>query len=235
MRLHEPFDQEWSANAASRHPAASLLKVPVVAAALIAGEEGRLSLDERIDPKTLGTTAYPTVRAAFGGSTLSLREVAALSIVTSDNGAASAVLAAVGDAAIKDFLESAGCRDTDPVPGFSDADFENLQGACTTAVDQYRILSQVWSSRSLAELRTWLTNNLRNARLSARIEPPRTFAHKTGTLCDVAHDVGMLSTPQCRASVIVLTSKEVDPTAVAYTMAGLGCQMADELDCLTTG
>ncbi|WP_420611061.1 serine hydrolase [Candidatus Poriferisodalis sp.] len=235
MRLHEPFDQEWSANAELRHPAASLLKVPVVAAALIAGAEGRLSLDERIDPKMLETTVYPTIQAAFDGSTLSLREIAALSIVTSDNAAASAILDAVGDAAIKDFLERAGCRDTDPVPGFSDADFENLRGAYTTAVDQYRILTQVWSSRRLGDLRRWLTNNLRNTRLSARIEPPRTFAHKTGTLCDVAHDVGMLSTPQCRASVIVLTSKETDPTAVAYKMAGLGSQMADELDCLTAG
>ena len=78
-----------------------------------------------------------------------------------------------------------------------------------------------------------MSNNLRNARLSYRIEPPAVFAHKTGTLNGAAHDVGMLTVPTSRVSLVVLTSGE-DPVDISSRMAKFGSDVANELDGLRT-
>ena len=81
----------------------------------------------------LHSTRYPTVLSVFSRPTVSLSEVAALSIVTSDNAAASCVLETVGVDAYLQFLESAGCENTGTPTGFSDEHFPSLSKVGTTA------------------------------------------------------------------------------------------------------
>ena len=225
VTLHHPAPLEWSTNPDVAHPAASLLKVPIVAGLLIAGSRHEIPLDQRVRPDQLGTTRYPTVRAGFSTSTITLRELAALAIVTSDNAAATHIFRILGTERYEQFLRSAGCDHTGTPDGFNDDQLGALARVLTTARDQTRILNSAWTRDCLAPLRVWMANNLRNARLSARTEPPDVFAHKTGTLAAAAHDAGILTTPTFRASVVALTSDEPDTVATSAEMADLGTEL----------
>ncbi len=229
VQVHHPVALAWEANVDVEHPAASLLKIPLVGALLFANSEHEVSLDHRLRPDLLESTCYPTVRTAFSASTLTLLELSSLAILTSDNAAASYVLEFLGVEPYCRFLRAAGCENTGAPSGFGDEDLTLLREARTTATDQLRILRHVWNTDCLRPLRTWMANNLRNGRLSARIEPPAVFAHKTGTLEGVVHDVGVLTTPDLRASLVVLTSAEPDPVATSAQMADLGRDLSDEL------
>lgn len=228
-KIKEPVEAEWVVNPETPHPAASLLKVPLVGALLKAGADGDVSLDESVRPDLLEQTCYPTVRAAFSGSTLTIAELAALSIITSDNAAASLVLKHLPPKHYFRFLTDAGCDSTDAPQGFGDDCFGGLSRVRTTARDQLRILEHVWETSSLNSLRDWMSNNIRNSRLSARIDPPSIFAHKTGTLDGVAHDVGLLTTPVLRTFIVVLSSNEHDPVTTSAEMADLGCDLMHSL------
>ena len=234
VQVHEPVSDVWTANPHTEHPAASLLKIPLVAGVLMAIERHEISPDHRVRPDQIGETAYPTVRAAFSASTITLLELSALAILTSDNAAATYILDLLGVDPYLRFMSEAGCEHTGIPPGFNDEHFALLREVKTTASDQNRILSYVWDTDQLKPLRGWMANNVLNGRLSACTEPPSVFAHKTGTLEGTLHDVGMLITPEFRASLIVLTSNEADPIATTAQMASLGDCLASELESLTT-
>ena len=226
VEVHEPVSASWSRNADTEHPAASLVKVPLVGALLVAMSEDETIAGIRVRPADLAATAYPTVRSAFAGSALTMPELAALAIVSSDNAAADLILEHLGPEPYERFLSDAGCLRTGTPPGFTDGCFDRLAEVRTTARDQISILGHVWSTDILRPLRRWMANNLYNSRLTARTEPPDVFAHKTGTLAGAVHDVGVLTTPRLRASVAVLASGEEDPVAVSYEMAELGRGLA---------
>ena len=233
VQVHEPVADVWAANPHTEHPAASLLKIPLVAGVLMSIEQHEISPNHRVRPDQIGRTAYPTVRAAFSASTITLLELSALAILTSDNAAATYILDLLGVDPYLRFMSEAGCDHTGIPPGFSDEHFALLREVNTTAADQNRILSYVWSNDQLKPLRIWMANNVLNTRLSARTEPPTVFAHKTGTLEGTLHDVGMLTYPGFQASLIVLTSNESDHIATTAQMADLGDRLANELKSLT--
>ena len=229
VKLHKPFKTTWAANPDTEHPAASLLKIPLVGALLIAASEDKAMWNHRVHPDELEETCYPTVRAAFSGSTLTLPELSALAILTSDNAAASYILDFLGVEPYCRFLRVANCRSTGTPPGFTDEHFHILGEIKTTATDQINILEYVWNTECLRCLRLWMANNLHNTRLSARTEPPDIFAHKTGTLGGAVHDIGVLTTPQLQASIAVLTSAETDPVVTSSEIADLGHNLTREL------
>ena len=232
VNLHKPVTLTWSVNPHIEHTAASLLKLPLVGGLLIAGSRYDVSLDHRVHPDRLSKTRYPTIRTGFSVSTITLLELSSLAILTSDNAAATYILDLIGDGPYRRFLSSAGCEHTGIPPGFSDRHFPQLQRTMTTATDQSRIVDYVWSIDALRPLRIWMANNIRNTRLSARTEYPTIFAHKTGTLNGAVHDIGMLTTPNLQASVVVLTSGESDPVVTSVQMADLGSYLTDELETL---
>ena len=233
VQVHEPVANVWTSNPYTEHPAASLLKIPLVAGLLMAIARQEISPDHPVRPDQIGETVYPTVRAAFSSSTITLLELSALAILTSDNAAATYILDQFGVDHYLRFLNEAGCHHTGIPPGFGDEHFALLREVKTTAADQSRILSCIWNTDQLKPLRRWMANNVLNARLSARTEPPSVFAHKTGTLEGILHDVGMLTHPGLRASLVVLTSNEMDPIVTTAQLADLGDRLASELESFT--
>ena len=225
-----PVRAGWSANADMEHTAGSLLKIPVVGAFLSEESQTPDRFARRVRPDMMRPTGYPSVRAAFSDSSLTMREIAALSIVCSDNAAASFILETAGAGAYRRFLADAGCAHTGTPPGFQDHQFAELAGCATTAADQMRILRHVWRTECCRPLRGWMANNLLNARLSARTEPPDLFAHKTGTLSGAVHDVGVLTTASgMEAFIVVLTSGNADSIDASHEIAGFGRDLARAL------
>ena len=209
------------------HPAASLLKLPVVGAFLAAAAHHALGDDLPTRITSLPDTDQPSVLAAFPDASLTLRQLAALAVVTSDNRAATRVLDAVGGVFYQRYLTAAGCTATDIPPGFDDDDLPSPAAAATTAEDQARILDYIWSTECCQQpLRTWMANNQRNNRLSARIAPPSLLPHKTGTLGRSIHDVGVLLAPDHRTTIVALCSEEPELTPTSLQLADLGSVLA---------
>ncbi len=63
---------------------------------------------------------------------------------------------------------------------------------------------------ALAELRHVLVNNLRNTRISLRLDDEIQVMHKTGTLADVVNDVGVIRGPQVRVAVAYFCDGQAD-------------------------
>lgn len=204
-----------------RPPAASLAKVPLVAAVLMAAAEEQLDLSTRVDPGRLARTRYPSIHGAVT-TPLTLRELAALAIVVSDNAAAQVVGDHLDDAAWRDALQQLGLPAMSRPSGFTDDHLDAAAQVRTSLEEQAAILRVVTSDERLAPLLDWMGDNLRNGRVSRMIPPPTRFHHKTGTLDGVLHDVGLLVGTERRLIVVVLTEGQQDPVATEVAMATLG-------------
>jgi beta-lactamase class A len=200
-------------------PAASLLKLPLVAAVRDAAREGRLDPRLRVAVGELGSTAYPSVLGAFPpGRELELGELCALCLVTSDNPIACRLLDLIGSGAVNEKLRQIGCLDSHLEVSFSD-EFLEASGRVnvTTACDALTL------ARRLIADDPWiggvLHDNLRNTRIPLRLQPTTGAPHKTGTLPGVANDVGVVYGARTDFAVAFLCDQEAD---TAQTSIAIG-------------
>lgn len=212
------------AGASLRPPAASLAKVPLVAAVLVAADAGAMDLATRVDPELLAPTRYPSIHAAVT-TPLTLRELAGLAIVVSDNAAAQVLHDRLDDDAWTAAVEDLGLGGLPRAAGFTDRHLDGDASLRTTIDEQAAILGVVARDQRLAPLLGWMGDNLRNNRVSRMIPPPTRFHHKTGTLDGVLHDVGILVGAARRLVVVALTEKQGDPVATEVDMTTLGMEL----------
>jgi beta-lactamase class A len=77
---------EVAVNENCLRPAASLLKVPLVIAVYDHAQTGQQSLDDLVPRNRLGATAYSSILEAFDEDhAFSIKELCALTLITSDN------------------------------------------------------------------------------------------------------------------------------------------------------
>jgi len=172
-------------------PGARVLKLPL---AIAAHRRGDRWLDDRVAREALPESVYPNVLAAFDpGRALSRRELCALSLITSDNAAASHLLTLVGADGVNEELRALGCRATRIVVGFED----RLLGPpgranVISADDALRLLARVYEDPALAGVEHALRNTILNQRIPLLLPDDVAVAHKTGSLDGVVNDVGIV-------------------------------------------
>lgn len=213
VRVVAPAHCAASAAADVPHPAASVIKLPLVMALLRAAEAGRVDLDERVTIAELPTTRYASVMTAFGReSTLTLREMAALAIITSDNPLAVHLTERVGLEAVNRLLAGLGCSEAATMAaGFSEAELGPANRANRlTAEDAIRIVAAIHENPIYRPLERAMENNLRNGRMPALLDEDVTVAHKTGSLDGVVNDVGYVSRGQIAFYAAFLTEHQDD-------------------------
>lgn len=210
------------------YPAASLSKVPLAAAALLAGLDGTLDLCAPVPSSAWGSTIYPSVLGALH-SDLTVGELAALSIVTSDNPAAQAVLERLPAGAWERAVTTLGCPNMAKPAGYGDDDFDGMHHQLTTVDEQVAVLTAIATTAEFGDLYRWMGSSLLNQRVSAMVAPPVRFHHKTGSLDGVLHDVGILDTGTHRAVVVALTRDQADPVATQADMVDLGVAITSAL------
>lgn len=221
---------EWlTYNADAVMPAASLLKLPLVVAAI--EREGLDALRTRIvPPSQLPDTAYPSPSRAWP-SPLSFAELCALVVTTSDNPAANALLDLVGFETVASWLSGHGLDSTSLEVGFQDHEFGSVgRSNTTTARDMAHLFEWAWQERTDhpgGQIWAWLTNGVRNARLPGLLDGRLFFpvGHKTGTLTDVANDTGVILTDP--PLLMVVLSCDADPDDLGPAQAELA------RDCVT--
>jgi beta-lactamase class A len=168
-------------------PAASLLKLPLVAAA-----HARLDLDAVVTRSQLAATRHRTILDVFDPDhRLRLRELCRLVLMTSDNPSAEYLLGLVGADAVNAACEALGLRETRLRVGFGDEELGHDGRVNTsTAAEALTLFEGLVPGRPALE--EPLTSSLRNTRIPLRLPHDVRVPHKTGTLEAVVNDVGIV-------------------------------------------
>lgn len=190
------------------YPPASLTKLLIAETAVDLG----LDLMSCVPISDLHATRYPTVINALDSHReVSIGELMALSLVTSDNASADYILHRIGIDKINKRAEELGMSSTKIASGFRDEEFSRGSESTTCASDVAHLLTHIYSKRHFDGYeRIWksLVNNLRNTRIPGLLPDDLAVAHKTGSLEGIAHDAGVLLMPNMPLVLVILTEQE---------------------------
>ena len=178
-------------------PAASVIKIPLVMTLFADAAEGRLSLDERcaVGARVDGSGV---LRHLGGVSDLTLRDLATLTVIVSDNTATNRLIERVGLDRVAERLREWGCTGTRLARAMFDTDaaargadnlivprevagllLQLLRGECGGRATSDAVLAVLERTQDDSLLRRYLPAGAR-------------VAHKTGSLDAVRNDAGIL-------------------------------------------
>ncbi len=220
-------------------PAASMVKVPIMAACLEAKMEGRLSLEDRMtlkrSDKTLGSGL---LRRKRSGSVFTVDQLVELMVAHSDNTATNMLIDRLGLDYLQESFRAMGLERTNLARKMMDFDsrgkgIENY----TTAREMADILERMYRKDCLSpEVSGMSLDYLKSQKVNDRI--PRLLpknvvvAHKTGLEREVCHDAGIVFTEHGDFLISVFTRTTRGPrtaksliasvSALAYKVYGPG-------------
>ena len=210
---------------------ASMIKVPLAAAAALAIADAEATWDEplRVEAANLTVNDAPSPLAA--GVTSTIEELVALMLERSDNVATNVLIDRFGRERATTRLRAWGLAGT--------AIRRKLSGALPLIADPGAAGRNAHPAGDAAELlvriarrrlpyadrlEAMLERQYWNAKLSAGLRPGDRFAHKTGDTDEVSHDGGILSLASGRRLVLVVytalpSSDETDARIAAFMRA----------------
>ncbi|OIO37421.1 MAG: hypothetical protein AUJ75_04240 [Candidatus Omnitrophica bacterium CG1_02_49_10] len=193
-------------------PSASLAKAPIMAAYLLAAEEGRVCLDETIRLKGYHKVGGSGVlKGVKTGKSFTVEQLMELMITKSDNAATNMLIERLGFDYLNDAFKRLGLRNTNISRYMMDfkkrsKGIENY----TTANDVDLLLSDIYNGRlinkEVSDRCMGLLKEQKMAdRIPARLPPSTVVAHKTGLEKGICHDAGIVFAPKGDFAVTVLT------------------------------
>lgn len=203
-------------------PAASVIKVALVMALYDLAAGDQLSLSEQVAVGSLSGTRYCSIMKAFDADrTLSLAEMAALALITSDNPVAVMLEDRVGYGVVNAVLERAGVEAGRQMRvGFREHELGPQNRAnVLSALDVLRLFELLRSEPRYAPVVVALENNLRNARIPALLPDDAVIAHKTGSLEGVVNDAGIVRLGDASFTVSFLCDDQRDPAVTSNEIA----------------
>jgi len=193
-------------------PAASLIKLAIVNQAL-----ENLDFAEQIIVADLPETQFPSILTAMG-EMITVEQACAISLITSDNAAASWLINRLGGPqVITSRMQQEGLTDSLLVSSFNDSDLltgetdKNL----TSARDAQAMLQQ--AAQGLRQ-KKWLLNNLINSRIPALLPSGLPVLHKTGTLNGAVHDIAIIC-DNPRWSLTLISENQFQAARTSLKMA----------------
>ena len=213
-------------------PAASIVKLPVLMALYDKASRNELSLDDQVPVNALSGTRYASILPAFdAGRLLSLRELASLSMIVSDNPAIVHLMSLVTFSEVMDVLARCGCSDDAYISaGFTEAELgARNRGNQMTAADVVAVFEAAAAEPRYRPIMTALENNLRNNRIPAMLPDDVNVAHKTGSLAGVVNDAGIVSFGGKTFTLAVLMDGQDDPIASSREIAELSLTLSEVL------
>jgi len=211
-------------------PAASLVKVLLAIALYRGAARGEFDLDATVRRGDLGTTMYPSILEAFEEDRpLTLREVCAFSLLTSDNPAAEYLRELVGTDRATAVSRDLGLKQSTFDAGFGDDALADNEANVTTAREALQLFIHIERTPELADLRRFLINNLRNNRIPARLDDDVPVMHKTGSLETVCNDAGIIYAPQRRIALAYFCEEQSDTVLTSVDIADSALRIVEIL------
>lgn len=214
-------------------PAASVIKLPLVMALYADAAEGRMSLDEvvSVEPRIGGSGV---LQGLVGVERMTLRDLAWLAIIVSDNTATNRLIESVGLARMRERLDEWGYRSTRLQRllfdwAARDRGLENLMTARECAF----MLRRIWDGAAAgdgvsADVLTLLESNFDKTRLGRYLPKGVTLAHKDGWGDDptyVENDAGIVRAKT--SAIAVCFTHGVDPWVARPILGILGLAAAE--------
>lgn len=193
---------------------ASMIKTPLVAAAMTDVEAGRIRLDDRVEVTQANMTVNDAPSPLRPGYYATVHELCDLAISRSDNVATNMLYDVVGrERATTIVRERFGLERTafyrklsGSEPLIVDPGWDGTHRNTHPASDAARMFDLIANDRVpyADEIKASLTRQYWNAKLTKGLREGDRYLHKTGDTDDVAHDGGILLTAQGREYVIVV-------------------------------
>lgn len=193
-------NQRVTVNGSREFPAASVAKLPVLAAAYHRTDEGMLDLEKKVlfreSDKLGGSGVLQWLR---GGRTYSLRNLIRMMITLSDNTATRLVVRAVGTPEINAYLKLNGISSTEIVDPTMLKEPPGPRNNLTTPLDMARLVEKIYrsdgfSAASQKEMLGFMRNQKYRWGIWRGVPPGTVIADKTGNLNGILNDVGIVYT-----------------------------------------
>lgn len=206
--------EHFELNPAMVFPAASMIKVPIMATIMMEAAAGKLDLEDRaIIGSEHMTGGAGILKELKPGHTLTIEELVTLMIIISDNTATNVLIDIVGMDQVNHTVTALGLQST--ILQRKMMDFKAAEEGkenYTTAKDMNILFSAI-EDGAILPAKTWnakMLDILKRQQVRDKLPfflPEETvLAHKTGTLAGVEHDGGILYYPGGSCVVSVLTA-----------------------------
>lgn len=181
-------------NGAIRFPAASTIKVHILAALTRLHFDDEIDLNTRVEVEDR-ITGSPVLGCLDDSVSLTLRDLANLMIISSDNTATNILIGVIGEARMTSLIQSWGLRNTELRRKMKDlAAAERGYDNVTTPLDSILLLQQLWIeafNASPAETECLrILNKPKKSRFRDALPPDTLIANKPGdlpgVLCEMA-------------------------------------------------
>lgn len=180
-------EESFGINEKQIETAASVNKVPIVAAVYYLDSQGKLSLNDKITILKSDIQDYGTgsLRYQNPGQSYSIRNLVSLSIKQSDNTAAHVLGVRIGTDVLQSFIDELGLTQT------------NMDGNTTTTFDMEKLFENIWNGKFASpaktqELLNFMTDTDTEDRLPSELPKTVKIYHKTGDGEGFVHDVGII-------------------------------------------
>jgi beta-lactamase class A len=212
--------KSWAINGGAPFPAASTIKAAILVALYRAVDAGRVDFDQKVTVEAAAKVPGSGVLTWMAeGLALPLRDLAYLMIAISDNTASNLVIDAVGMEAVRATIADLGLRGTALNRRFiGRLPDRGMPENWTTATDLANLVAAISTNRaaspaSCAAMRATLALQQHRARIPRLLPERFAYAGKTGSLPEIVHDAGLVTTPRGTLALAVLTRGNADPWA----------------------
>lgn len=204
------YGEKFAFNEDAVFPAASLIKLWILWALYKNASMGKVDLDEEIilseEHKTGG---FGVLQYMHAGLNITLRDCATLMIILSDNTATNLLIDYLGIEEINNEIRRLGMQKTSLQRKMMDVEAK-IRGLdnFTSARDVHNILAAIFNSPEMPnqfrqEMLDILLKQQCNNKLPLLLPEGVLFAHKTGDLPNIEHDVGILFVNDAKIIIVV--------------------------------
>ncbi|MCX7927401.1 MAG: class A beta-lactamase-related serine hydrolase [Candidatus Omnitrophica bacterium] len=219
---------KYSYNKEKVFPAASLVKIPIMASCFLAEKEGKLSLKETITLKQKDKTGGSGIlKSVKSGTYFTIEELIKIMIAHSDNTASNMLISRLGLEYINNACRQMGLRHTHLERKMMDFVARRQGKENYTSVEDIAYLLEKFyrgnfiNARVSRKCMEFLKEQKIRDRIPKKLPPEVLIAHKTGLERRVCHDVGIVFTEKGDFLICVLTHSPQKASTVKDFIADL--------------
>ncbi len=197
-------------------PSASVIKVPMLVEVMYQRDEGRLSLDETFTLRDADKVQGSGVlKELHDGLQLTLRDLAVLMIILSDNTATNMIMDRIGMDNVNERMRGLGLRTVTLARKMYD--WEQQKQGRENLISAYEMMlllrmiaeGRISSKSTSQEILDIMARQQYRDKIPLLLPEDTRIANKTGSITRVTHDVGVVYTPD-GAFILCTLAKDVD-------------------------